>query len=496
MAAAPYQTLVDRTREISFVSTARSLLSWDQETVLPPGGATFRAEQLAYFGGKSHALWTDPEVGTWISQCEAASFPANSTEAANVRQWRWEYDRSTKLPTPLVEEMERVCSHAHHAWIEARPKSDFAAFQPHLEKIVDLVRKQAGLWGYTESPYDALLDGYEKGLTTKQVTTLFDALEPDLRALSSEAVARCASIPENLIEGDCPIELQQTFNKQVAASFGFDFRAGRIDTSAHPFCTNIGPRDVRMTTRYDARDFTNSLYSVLHETGHGLYDQGLPTDAYGTPCGNAVSLGIHESQSRLWENKVARDPAFWNHWFGPACGLFPHLKNFTAADVHKAVNRAAMSFIRVDSDELTYDLHIILRFRIEKALIEGDLDVAGVPSAWNELFEKMFGVKVPDDRRGCLQDVHWSFGGFGYFPTYTLGNLNSAQLIDAAKRGIPGLKESLVAGSYGDLLAWLRQNIHVHGSRYSAQELMRRATGQETNAKFHLDYLKAKVATL
>lgn len=332
----------------------------------------------------------------------------------------------------------------------------------------------------------------ETGTRAAQLQTLFAELKPSVVALWGPAMERTASIPNNFLEGDYPVASQQAFNREVAEAIGFDFNAGRIDTTTHPFCSGLGPGDCRLTTRYNERDFTQSLYGILHEAGHGLYDQGLNKDDYGTPMGSAVSLGVHESQSRLWENHVGRSAEFWEHWYPVACRHFPKLGKFSPPQIVSALNRVSPSFIRVEADQVTYDLHIILRFEIELKLVEGNLRVADVPAVWNEEFEKMFGLKVPNDAQGCLQDIHWSLGSMGYFPTYTLGNLNASQLFRRATFEQPGLEAELRRGQYQDLLGWLRAKIHQHGQRYQPQDLMKFATGEPTQARYHHEYLRKK----
>ena len=491
----PYADLLARSREIAFVDAAAALLNWDEETYMPRGALDFRAGQLAFFSGWSHRQFTAPEVGGWIWACEDRGFTPESDEAANVRNWRWAYDRATKLPPELVEEFNRATTLARDAWADARRQNEFARFLPHLETVIDLSRRMADHWGYEDCRYDALLEGHERGARAKDLTTLFAELRSAIVQILGPAAETSRGISEALLEGDFPIAAQQCFNREVAEAIGFDFNAGRIDTTTHPFCTGVGARDCRLTTRYDERNFTQSLYGVLHEAGHGLYDQGLPREHYGTPLGKDISMGIHESQSRLWENHVGRTRAFWEHWHGPACRHFPVLKKFSPEHIARAVNRVAPSFIRVEADQVTYDLHIILRFEIELKLIEGELKAVDLPAYWNEEFKKMFELKVPDDARGCLQDIHWSIGALGYFPTYTLGNLNAAQLMACAARELPGLAADLPAGRYADLLEWLRVKIHVHGQRWLPPELMKRATGEFTSARHHLEYLRTKFLT-
>jgi carboxypeptidase Taq len=488
----PYTNLLARARELSYVDAASALLQWDEETYMPRAAIDFRAEQMAFLSGWSHRQFTAPEVGGWIKACEDHSFAPDSDEAANVRNWRWAYDRATKLPPELVEEFNRATTLARDAWADARRRNEFARFLPHLETLLVLTRRMADHWGYAASRYDALLEAHERGARAADLKKLFTELRPAIVSVLGPAAERSRAIAEDALDGDYPIAAQQAFNREVAGAFGFDFDAGRIDTTTHPFCTGLGPRDCRLTTRYNERDFTESLYGVLHEAGHGLYDQGLPHEHYGTPLGKDISMGIHESQSRLWENHVGRTREFWEHWHGPACRHFPDLKKFSPEQIFRAVNRVAPSFIRVEADQVTYDLHIILRFEVELKLMEGELKPAELPAYWNEEFQKMFGLKVPDDARGCLQDIHWSQGAFGYFPTYTLGNLNAAQLMAAAGRELPALPAELRAGQYAGLLAWLRRSIHAHGQRWLPPELMRRATGEPTAARHHLDSLRRK----
>jgi len=489
---AAYQKLIDRVREIALISSAGRLLSWDQETFMPPQGLRFRADQLAFMSGWTHRLFTASEVGDWIKECEDHGFSASGDEGANVREWRRSYDRKVKLPQSLVEEFERAQSFAREAWMEARRDANFPKFQPHLEKLLTINREMAAYWGFQNSPYDALLEDYEPGARTRQIQALCAELRPQIASLVRAARERSNDVPADFLKGQYPVEKQRELNREIAQAIGFDFSAGRIDTTVHPFCSEIGPGDCRLTTRYNVEDFTESLYSVLHETGHGLYEQGLNQEAYGTPMGNAASLGIHESQSRLWENHVGRSPSFWEHWLPRACHYFPELRRFTAEQITAAVNRVSPSFIRVEADEVTYDLHVILRFEIEMQLMEDRIKVSDVPHFWNEEFENLLGLKVPNDAQGCLQDIHWSLGSFGYFPTYTLGNLNASQLFHRALAEEPSLEKSLARGAYQPLLSWLRDHVHRHGQRFAPQALMRTATGEPTTAKYHLDYLRKK----
>ena len=491
---AGYRKLLKRMREVSLLNTISGALEWDQNTYMPPGALAYRAEQLACLGGRSHRLFTTKTVGDLLSECEQHGFEPNSAEGSNVREWRRHYDRATKLPPSFVVKFERTKALAYEAWRGARAQSKFKLFKPHLTKIVGLVRQKADYLGYETSPYDALLEAYEPGAQAARLAQLFSELRPAIVALVGQVREQSSTTPELLLPGVYPIAAQQAFNQRVAEAIGFDFKAGRIDTTTHPFCSTLGAGDCRLTTRYRESDFTDSLYSILHEAGHGLYEQGLPLEHFGTPAGAAVSMGIHESQSRLWENHVGRSRSFWEHWHPIACEYFPGLKNLTAGQVCAEVNRVRWSFIRVEADQVTYDLHILLRFEIELKLVGGQLEVADVPAYWNEQFEQMSGLRVTKDADGCLQDVHWSTGGIGYFPTYTLGNLNAAQLMETARRENPSLDNDLEQGRYESLLNWLRQKVHQAGSRYRPSELMEKVTGEHTSIRPHVEHLRRKFA--
>ena len=492
-AVSAYLDLCTLARERALLSTTSAVLGWDQETGLPPAAVPYRAAQLAYLSGQIHQLSTsDP----WRKALEAAEAetPDSPTTSANLREFRHHFDRATCLPRDLVEQTAKTSSLAKAAWGEARSKSDFSLFAPHLETLLDLARRKADLWGYEEEPYDALLENYERGARTSDVVRIFDSFQEDLTTLSREAVTRSASTPPDLLHGYYPIIAQQTLNAEIAESIGFDLRAGRIDTVAHPFCTHLGPRDTRLTTRYHLTDFTSSLFGVLHEAGHGMYDQGLPESEHGLPSGNAVSLGIHESQSRLWENHVGRSRPFWERWYPRAVDLFPNLQKVSLHDFLRTINRATYSPIRVEADEATYDLHILLRFDLERRMLRGELAVKDIPAAWNEAFEALFGFLPPDDAHGCLQDIHWSMGGLGYFSTYTLGNLNAAQLFHTAQQDLR-IAASFAKADVAPLLKWMQDNIHAAGSTLFPQDLMRQATGEPTNPQYHLAHLRQRFLT-
>ncbi len=490
MSSAAYQQLCERSREVYLLRSVAGVLSWDFETYIPSKAIPYRADQLSYLEAKAHTLFTEPSVGHWLQAAEQAGFDPDSEEGANIREWRRSYDRATKIPVALVEEFEKTRTLAREAWVQARAQSEFSLFEPHLEKIVELTRQKADLWGYDGSPYDALIDDYEPGITAREITPVLEQLRLALVDLLGQIDDH--AVQDHFLDGHYPIDGQQAFSREVAAAFGYDFAAGRIDTTMHPFATTLGPFDQRITTRYNLKHFEVSLYGVMHETGHALYEQGLRADQFGLPSGDAVSLGIHESQSRLWENHIGRTSQFWHLWHATACKYLPDLARYSPEALANAVQRVSPSFIRVEADEVTYDLHILLRFEIELALIEGRLKVTDLPEAWNTRFHELFGLIVPDDAHGVLQDVHWSLGSLGYFPTYTLGNLNAAQLMAAAEKKVPGLLDQLAQGKYAPLLHWLRENVHQHGRRYLPAELMLKATGEPMQARYRVEYLRNK----
>ena len=483
-----YSQLCSLANELGLLESTASALGGDQETYMPARALEHRAQQMGYLSGKGHELFTSKKFRLLMDKAEAEELPP--VQAGNVREWRRLLNRAVRLSKKLVEEFSVTSARAKAAWVEARSQSDFDQFAPHLEKLLQLTRKKAERWGYATEPYDALLDEFEPGARAADISTLFDSLGPELSALAREAVARSAGVPADALAGDYPVAGQQQLNREVAESVGFDFDAGRIDATAHPFCTRLGPRDVRLTTRYDTADFTSSLFGVLHEAGHGMYEQGLPADDYGLPSGTAISLGIHESQSRLWENHVGRSRAFWERWLPRAKEIFPSL-TLPLEDFLRALYRPEFSFFRVEADEATYDLHILLRFTLERRLLNKELKIKDLPHAWNELFETLFGLTPPDAARGCLQDIHWSMGALGYFPTYTLGNLNAAQLYQAAQRD-EAVAQATASAEYAPLLAWLRTNVHSKGAIVSSQDIMTAATGTATDARWHLAHLRAR----
>jgi len=492
---ATLDALVTELKEIATLGSIGGLLGWDEQVLLQPKGVEFRSQQAALIARMTHERFTSKQIGDWLGELLGDKLDGDA--AVVVREAKRDYDRATKLPTSLVEEISRTTTLAQAAWVEARKANDYARFSPWLIKVLDLRRQEAACIGSPSgNAYDALLDQYEPGETVASLVTLFDDLKPRLAKLVEKILTSGKRSPAEILRRDYPSEKQQALSKFAAEKIGYDFAAGRIDVSVHPFCSGIAPGDTRITTRYNPNYFGDALFGVLHETGHALYEQGLPKDQhFGTALAEAASLGVHESQSRLWENLVGRSAAFWKWLLPKTRETFPGaLADVSDEQWLAAVNDVRPTFIRVDSDEATYNLHIALRFDLERKMLSGELEVAAIPTVWNETFKQYFGLDVPDAARGCLQDVHWSAGLIGYFPTYTLGNLLAAQLYEAAERDLGNLDDRHAAGEFAPLLGWLRTNVHHHGRRFSGRQLCERATGSPLSADALMRHLERKAA--
>jgi len=481
--------------DIGQLKSALAVLNWDKDVMMPPKGNAPRAAMLGYLAGELHDKVLSKEFRDLLSEAKAMADAGglSAGENAIVREvWR-DVTREEKLPLEFVKELTQVTSEAYYVWMDARKKKDFKLFAPQLTKIVALKRREAQLVGFQKSPYDALLDTYEPYATTEEIAVVLSDLKNFLAPFIVKIKNSKARVSPDAVAGDYDIEKQKAFCAMAASRVGYDFDAGRLDVSAHPFSTSFHPMDARITTRYDRGEFMQSISGVIHETGHALYEQGLPAAYFGTPLGEAVSLGIHESQSRMWENLVGKSRPFWTYFYPLLQKEFPApLQKVLLEEFYRSINTVQPSFIRVESDEVTYNLHIILRFEIERALIEENLPVEELPHIWNLKMKESLGLDVPDDSLGVLQDVHWSGGSIGYFPTYSLGNLYSAQFFAAAQRDIPTLDDQMAHGQFGSLLKWLREKIHVHGKRYSAQELAKNATGEKLNSKYFSAYISKK----
>ncbi len=508
------------TRSASTLSSVAQLLNWDQETYMPHAAAAHRAEQQSMLATLVHERRTSPKVGELISKCEGdkslVGDPMAPT-AAMVRELRRDYDLATKLPGDLVAEIALVGSQAQEVWKEARQKSDFNMFAPWLEKMMALARRKADCYGIANGPdgkpgerYDALLNEYEPGMTAREIEAIFTPLRQRLTTFIAKVKASKNKPSDAPLHSRIDQEKQHKFGQFVIEAMGFDLKAGRLDVTTHPFCSGMAPGDTRLTTRYRDEKFTDALYGTMHEAGHGLYEQGLPKlgtlassnglsglPLFGTPLSDSISLGIHESQSRMWENLVGRSRSFWE-WALPHAQkiMGGDLTRYTVDDLFRAVNMVTPSFIRVEADEATYNMHVMIRFEIERALLAGTLQPREVPGVWNKKYKDYLGVDIPDDRRGCLQDVHWSFGLIGYFPTYTLGNLYAAQFWDTIRGQITDLDQQIKRGDFKALKSWLNTNIHAHGRRYRASDLCKMLTGNPLSADPFMRYLEGKVGPI
>ena len=490
--AATYEQLCQDVRENALLISALKLLEWDERVNLPPAGADYRADQVQYLAGMIHRRQTAGQVGEWLAQLADSPLAADpySDSGTVIRRLRRDYDKRTKLPQALVEELARMGVVGQQVWGISRKENSFARFRPLLEQIVKLKREEAAAIGYDTTPYDALLDDYEPGEKTANVARVLAALRDQLVPLVHAIAASPRRPISDLMKRRYPIDCQKEFAQRTAAAIGFDFQAGRVDLSQHPFCAEPGPCDVRLTTRYEEHCFPSGLFSVLHEAGHGIYEQGLNKDFYGLPIGQSASLGVHESQSRMWENHVGRSHAFWEHFYPQAQDTFREaLTDVPLDDFHFAINDVQPTLIRTESDEVTYNLHVMIRFELEQALIGGDLSVADLPGAWNEKYREYLGIEPPTDADGVLQDVHWGACLFGYFPTYTLGNLYASQFMARAEEELGDLDAMFRRGEFAPLREWFRERVYRQGRRYSATELVERVTGKPLSPDALMEYL-------
>ena len=500
------EPLTRRLLEIQRVNSAASVLSWDQETYMPAGGGAARAEQIATLQGIAHqklvSLETERLLGGWLDlhtglPLEQDGVLWDESSRALLREvWR-DYSRSKKLPSDFVMQLSRECSLAQQVWAEAKAQNNFKLFLPSLRTVLSLKREEAQFLGFTGSPYNALLDSYEPGSTVAALAPLFAQLKANLVPLLTKIQQSRLQIDDSFLYDAYDQARQLEFGRLVLIAMGYDFEKGRLDLSAHPFTTSFHPTDVRVTTRVFEHDLPSCLFSCIHEGGHGLYDQGLDPAHYGTPLGDSVSLGIHESQSRMWENCVGRSRAFWRFFYPILQATFHHqLRAVNIDQFYTVINRVKPSLIRVEADELTYNLHIMLRFEIEQDLVEGNTNPDDLPAIWNSKMKEYLGVSPSNDAEGVLQDVHWSMGGFGYFPTYTLGNLYAVQFYEQAKVEIPHLEDEIAAGQLMVLRRWLAQKIHRWGRMFPPEHLSQRVTGVSLSPEPFLRYINRKYGDL
>jgi carboxypeptidase Taq len=480
--------------EIHDLKNASHVLGWDQQTYMPPGGGEARAHAIGTLERLSHEKFASEDTARLLdaAESEAQNFDADSDEAALVRVTRRDYEKSRKLPDEFVAAWSGDAIRSNEVWRHARHANDFAAFQPHLEKMLDYARHAADYYGYEAHPYDALLDDYEPEMKTADVRDIFEQLKTEQVPLAL-SWAQGEQPRTDFLSRDYAPEKQGEIGMKIAQAFGYDTQRGRLDVAPHPFCTNFGRDDVRITTRY-ARDLpTQSIFGIFHETGHALYEQNTSPTLARTPLASGASMMFHESQSRLWENIVGRSRALWNHYYPELQQTFPEaLHDVSAEEWYRAINRVENSLIRVEADEVTYNMHIMLRFDLEVALIGNELQVKELPDAWRAKMQEYFAVTPPDDRDGVMQDTHWSSGSFGYFPTYALGNLMSAQIWDTARAADSRIEEEIKRGEFTALRDWLTQNLYQHGRKYSPPELAVRVTGKPLGAASFINYLQTK----
>ncbi len=490
-----YEKYKEIMQKIADVNYSSAVLQWDQEVYMPEEGAKYRAKQLSTLSGIVHELSTSDELGKLLNDLNNNS-SLQSVEAANIRESLRYYTDQKKYTTEFVVKLNQTISESFQAWQKAKKENDFKIFQPLLEKLVELKKQESELLGYKDHPYDALLNQFEPGSTTKELKALFESVKKELVPF----VKKIAGLPKpdnKFLFKHFDKDKQWDFGLELLKQMNFNFNAGRQDISSHPFTTNFNARDVRVTTRINENDFREMTWSCIHEGGHALYEQGLEFENYGLPSGEYLSLAIHESQSRLWENNVGRSLNYWKFNYPLLQKQFPeNLKDVTLENFYKAINVVEPSLIRTSADELTYHFHVMIRFEIETALLEGSIKVQDLPSIWNKKYKEYLGLTVPDETTGVLQDIHWSHGSFGYFPTYSQGSFYAAQFFQKAEQEIPGLENEIINGHLEPLLNWLRENIHKHGRTLKAHELCKMITGEELNFMYFAKYAKNKFSKI
>ncbi len=490
-------TLKSNAREIHNIAMAAQLLQWDQETYMPNGGAAARAEQVATLSKIAHEKATAPESDALISAAASEAPDLSTDDGALVRVARRNYDRIKKIPVELATEMQKAASLGQHAWIKARKDNDYESFKPFLAQNFEFKRQEAEALGYEDSIYDPLLDEFEAGMTAADVNTMFGSIKDDLIDLVAEISKKAAMSSDEILRRDYAEAGQAHYSHWVCEKIGYDFNRGRIDKVAHPFCINFSINDVRITTRYMNNWLPSALFGTMHEAGHGMYEQGSAQSLEGLPIAGGASLGVHESQSRLWENLVGRNRSFWDFAYPELQRTFPDaLGNVDVDAYYRAINKVTPSLIRVEADEVTYNLHILIRFEMEQLLLNGDITVDEAPKVWNDKYEKYLGITPPTDADGIMQDVHWSAGLIGYFPTYSIGNLLSVQILEKAVGDIGDVNPMFAAGNFNPLLSWLQDNIYVHGSKFMPKDLMHSVLDGPMDARPYMAYLKQKFGAL
>lgn len=490
-----YNQYVAKMHRIADVRYANAVLQWDQETYLPPKGAPFRGQQMTTLSEIAHQLFSEDSLGDILKELSEKN-DLSAEEKRNVALTLEDYIKNKKYTPEFVRALSNQTNKSFHSWMAARKKNDFAIFENDLDGLIQLKRQEADILGYEQHPYNALLDEYEKGATAALLDKTFADLLPSLEALYFKILER-PPVDNSFLHQHFPKQQQWDWGMHIIRCLNFDFEAGRQDMSEHPFSTSFNQNDVRITTRIDENDFGNMTWSCIHETGHALYEQGLPAEQYGLPLGEACSYSIHESQSRLWENNVGRSQVFWQYYYPGLQQQFP--QQFGAIGLHtfyKGINKVQPSLVRTEADEITYHFHVYIRYELEKRLIDGSLSTADIPAFWNEQYKKLMDIPVPDDKQGCLQDVHWSHGSFGYFPTYSLGSFYAAQFFAAAQKQLTNMVQDIAKGDTSALLQWLRTHIHSCGRQYTSEALCQKVTGETLNVTYFKNYILDKYTNI
>lgn len=486
-----YKEYTTKMQQIADVKYASAVLQWDQETYLPPKGSSFRGRQIATLNELAHLQFANEKTGALLNEL-LGKIDLTDRQKRNIELTHYDYMRAQKFTGDFVRKMSETVNKAFHAWLQARKENSFAVFQQPLDELIQLKKQEADILGYTDHPYSALMNDFDRGLTVTITDKIFADLKPQLLSLLRFIESK-PQVDDRFLHQHFDKDAQWKFGIEILKKMGFDFEAGRQDISEHPFTINFCNTDVRVTTRIDESDFTNMTWSCIHEGGHALYEQGLPGEEYGLPLGEYCSLSIHESQSRLWENNVGRALPFWQHNFSLLQPFFKQqLGAVTAGQFYRAINKVSPSLIRTEADEVTYHFHVMIRYEIEKMLIEGSIKTADIPGYWNRHYKDYLGVTVPDDKSGCLQDVHWSHGSFGYFATYSLGSLYAAQLYAALTKENASLDKELAAGNNTVVLNWLSDKVYRHGRYYTSEELCKEATGETLNSTHFIRYATKK----
>lgn len=487
---AAYQDTLQKSADLQYAS---AVLQWDQEVYMPQKGFPYRGRQLATMAAMAHEMITSDSYGNILHEL-AHRGDLTDVEQQNVRLSLEDYDKNKKLSQEFVEQLTQQTNTSYNAWVQARSENNYSVYALQLEKMIALKKQQADMYGYEGHPYNALLDDYEKGITVAILDPVFEMVKAQLPPLLQQ-ILEAPQVSDDFLHRRYPRQQQWDFSIDILKAMGYDFYAGRQDISEHPFTTSFAPTDVRVTTRVDEQNFASLLWSSIHEGGHALYEQGLPEAQYGMPLGAPASLSIHESQSRLWENSIGRSLPFWKYFYPALQQHFPAALKDVGVDMfYKGINKVQPSFIRTEADEVTYHFHVLIRYEIEKALLSNELNPKDLPAAWNEMYQKYLGITPPNDKTGVLQDVHWSHGSFGYFPTYSLGSFYAAQFFEQAQHENTSLASEIENGNYGNLLKWLREKVHIHGRRYRSEELCTMITGRGLDFAAFMRYATHKYA--